>query len=162
MWNRLIVLAAILILASAPQAYAQRVELSGIFGFTVSDGVTGAPVLAADGNLYDTVDVKDSGSWGFGIGFNAGDNAEVGFLFGQQLSTFAVEGTAQKDVGDLTITSYHPYFAYNFGAADATARPYFLIGLGATNYGSVSYTRAGGQAGETESATQFSSTAGAA
>jgi Eukaryotic-type carbonic anhydrase len=39
------------------------------------------------------VDSKDSGSWGFGVGVNASDNAEVGFLFGQQLSTLEISGT---------------------------------------------------------------------
>ena len=159
--QRVAALAALIIVSSASAAYAQRVEVSGLFGWTLSDGVTGDPVLAGDGNLYDTVDVKDSGSWGFAVGVNATDNVEVGFLFGQQLSTMAVDGTRKLDVGDLTINTYHPYVAYNAGPLDARVRPYFLVGLGATNYGSVSFTRTGGQASETRSATQFSTTWGA-
>jgi hypothetical protein len=110
---------AALILAVAPSAYAQRVEASVLLGWTLSDGVTGDPVRALDGNLYDTVDLKDSGSWGFSFGVNATENVEVGFLFGQQLSTLAVDGTGAVDVGDLKISTYHPYLAYNVGEADA-------------------------------------------
>jgi opacity protein-like surface antigen len=158
---RLMALAAALVMVTAPSAYAQRVEVSGIFGWTLSDGVTGDPILALDGNVYDTVDLKDGFSWGVGVGVNATDNVEVGFLFGQQMSTLAVEGTTRREVGDLTINTYHPYVAFNLGEADARVRPYFLIGLGATNYGSVDFVRANGQADETDSATQFSTTWGA-
>jgi opacity protein-like surface antigen len=160
MWNRLLAITALLILVSSSSAYAQRVELSGIFGWTLSDGVTGDAVLAGDGNLYDEIDLKDSGSWGFSIGVNATDSFEVGFLFGQQMSTLSVLGTAEREVGDLTINTYHPYFAYNGGRRDSTVRPFFLVGLGATNYGGVSFTRLNGESDETESQTQFSTTWG--
>ena len=161
MWNRLMATAAILILASASSAYAQRVEVSGLFGWTLSDGVDGDGVLAADGNVYNEVDVKDSASWGFAVGVNATDNIEVGFLFGQQLSTLEVGGTATAELGDLTVNTYHPYVAFNAGEVDASVRPYFMIGFGATNYGSVEFTGLGGQQRETGSETQFSSTWGA-
>ena len=161
MSKRLVTLAALLTLVVAAPAAAQRVEVSGIFGWTLSDGVTGQAVLAGDGNLYDTIDVKDSASWGFAVGVNASDNFEVGFLFGQQMSTLAIEGTQVRDVGDLKINTYHPYFAFNAGDVDSTVRPYFMIGLGATNYGAVEFTGANGQARETGSETQFSTTWGA-
>jgi hypothetical protein len=113
MTNRLIVTATVMMLLPAASAFAQRVEVSVTGGWTLSDGVSGDPILAGDGNLYDRVDSKDSGSWGFGVGVNASDNAEVGFLFGQQLSTLEISGTTTRDVGDLTVNSYHGYFAYN-------------------------------------------------
>jgi opacity protein-like surface antigen len=153
--------AAVLILASASSAYAQRVEVSGLFGWTLSDGVDGDGVLAADGNIYDAVDVTDSASWGFAVGVNATDNVEVGFLFGQQMSTLEISGTTTTELGDLKVNTYHPYVAFNAGEVDATVRPYFLIGLGATNYGSVSFTGVGGQQRETGTETQFSTTWGA-
>jgi hypothetical protein len=135
--------------------------VSGLFGWTLSDGVTSDGVLAPDGNIYDAVDVKDSFSWGFDIGVNATDNIQVGFLFGQQLSTLGLEGTATREVGDLTINTYHPYVAFNAGAPDAPVRPYLMVGFGATNYGSVDFTRADGTAASTGSETQFSTTWGA-
>jgi opacity protein-like surface antigen len=99
--------------------------------------------------------------WGFMVGVNATDNFEVGFMFGQQMSTLRVEGTATRDIGDFNVNTYHPYFAYNFGESDATARPYILLGLGATNYSGVSFTRANGTTADIGSETQFSGTLGA-
>jgi hypothetical protein len=162
MFRRVTTIAAILLVGSAASAMAQpRVQMSVFGGWTISDGVTGDPVRAADGNTYDTLDVKDSGSWGFAFGVNATENFEVGFLFGQQMSTLAVSGTTTRDVGDLSINSYFPYVAYNMGGADAKVRPYILLGLGATSYGSVDYTTATGQAASTSSQTQFAGTFGA-
>lgn len=160
---QLIVSAALLVVMSTPaavSAQSSRVEVSGIFGWTVSDGVDGQGILAGDGNIYDAVDVKDAFSWGFSVGILATENAEVGFLFSQQMSQMRLDGTAIREVGDLTVNSYHPYFAYNFMTEDSKVRPYLLIGLGATNYGAVSFTRANGQTGETGSETQFSTTWG--
>ena len=161
MRSRFIAAAAVVFLATASSAYAQKVEASVLFGWTLSDGVTGNAVLAADGNLYDAIDVKDSASWGFDIGFNATDNVQVGFLFGQQLSTLAVEGTATRELGDFTINTYHPYVAFNAGPPDAKVRPYLMIGFGATNYGKVNFTGIAGESRQTGGETQFSTTWGA-
>ena len=155
------VVATGLVLASFAPAYAQRAEVSGIIGWTLADGVEGDARLAGDGNLYDRVDPKDSVNWGFIVGFNATDNFEVGFQFGQQLTTAEIGGTNTVELGDLTINTYHPYVAFNAAPPDATVRPYLMVGFGATNYGSVSFTGVGGQARETGSETQFSTTWGA-
>lgn len=156
-----VVAAAVLMVGMAAPASAQpRVEASVFGGWTFSDGVSGDAVRADDGNIYDEVDVEDGGSWGLTLGANVTDAIEVGFLFGQQLSTLRVRGTADTEVGDLTINTYHPYVAFNVGDADSPLRPYLLVGLGATNYGSVAFTRPNGAAGETSSETQFSSTWG--
>ena len=160
MCNRFSVIAALLILTTAPSAYAQRVEVSGLFGWSLSDGVTGDPVLAGDGNIYDAVDVKDSASWGLAVGVNATDNVEVGFLFGQQLSTLEVSGTATRDLGDLTVNTYHPYVAYNVGEVDGRVRPFVLVGFGATSYPGVTYVAATGDTRETDGETRFSTTWG--
>lgn len=160
MLKRVMAMAAVAVFMSAP-AFAQKAEISGLFGWTLSDGVEGDAILAGDGNLYDTVDVKDSASWGFAVGFNATDNVEVGFLFGQQLSKLSISGTADRELGDLKINTYHPYVAFNFAPPDARVRPYLMVGFGATNYGSVDFTRANGTADTTGSETQFSTTWGA-
>jgi Outer membrane protein beta-barrel domain len=157
---RILALVAAAIMASAGSAYAQRVEVSGLFGWTFSDGVEGDAV-AVGGELFDAVDLKDSASWGVAVGINATDNVEVGFLFGQQLSTLAIEGTTEVELGDININTYHPYVAFNAGAPDARVRPYFMVGFGATTFGGVDYTRLNGTTGTTESDTQFSTTWGA-
>ena len=51
--------------------------------------------------------------------------------------------------------------AFNAAAPDAPVRPYLMIGFGATNYGSVDFTRGNGVAASTGSETQFSTTWGA-
>jgi len=161
MTKRIALLAVAAMLAAAGTASAQkRVEISGLLGYTYSDGVDGQGVLAGNGEIYDSIEPKDSFNWGFGVGVLVGRNAEVGFLFGQQMSTLQVGGTTTTDVGDFNINTYHGYFAYNFGAPESPVRPYVLVGLGATNYGSVSFTRANGEPDETGSETQFSTTWG--
>jgi outer membrane protein W len=150
-------LLCVVMLTPAVASAQARVEVSGIAAWTLSDGVEGDGIRALDGNIYDAIDIKDSFSWGFGVGFNVSETAEVGFLFNQQMSTLRVQGTNTVDVGDMNVTSYHPYFAYNFGESDATVRPFILLGLGATSYASVPFTRPG-FSGETGGDTQFSTT----
>ena len=113
------------------------------------------------GGVFDRIDPKDSFKWGLGVGVLATDNAEVGFLFGQQMTTLQAGGTSTKDIGDMNVNTYHGYFGYNFGDADAKVRPYVMGGMGATNFSSVDFTRANGQPGSTASETQFSTTWGA-
>ena len=57
-----------------------------------------------------------------------------------QPTELEASGTVTTTVGDMSIYNYHGYYAYNFGGVGATARPYLLIGLGATSYGSVDAT----------------------
>ena len=162
MFRKVMTIAAVLVTMSATSAMAQsRVNVAIFGGYTFSDGVTGNSFKAGDGNTYNGVDVKDSANWGFSFGVNATPNVEVGFLFGQQMSTLNLTGTATREVGDLTINSYFPYLAYNMGDEDAKARPYILFGVGATNYGSVNYTKADGKAASTGGNTQFAGTIGA-
>jgi hypothetical protein len=136
------------LVAGAAQAQDPRVELSGTAGWTFSDGVN-------VGGLDDSpirVDPKDAFSWGARIGFNLTPNTELGFLFNMQSTDLEASGIVNLSVPQ-TVYNYHGYFAYNFGEADATARPYVLGGVGATQYGSLK-TPVGDIGGDT----QFSST----
>jgi hypothetical protein len=151
---------AVLVAAASPALAQNRVEVSGFFGWTFSDGVSGDAVLASDGNVYDKVDPKDSMSWGLLMGFLVNPNTEVGFMYSRQQSKLVFGGTTEREVGDLAISGYHAYFAYNFGPDDAVARPFVFGGLGATNFGSVDFN-IGGVPRSTGSETQFSSTWGA-
>jgi len=160
MWKRAVGIGVLGLFASVAPAAAQKVEVTGIFGWSISDGVTYDAVQGLDGNIYNEVDVKDSASWGFSAAYLVNEQVEVGFLFNQQLSTMLVKGTIEREVGDLTVTNYHPYIGFNFGEADAMVRPYFLLGFGATHYPEVEFT-AGGVQRKTFSATQFSTTWGA-
>lgn len=158
-----IVTVLLLLVTGVAPAFAQshKMEVSGFFGWSLSDGVDGNAVLAGNGQIYDKIEPKDSGIYGFSVGALLGEGAEVGFLFSQQPSTLMVSGTSDLELGDMKINTYHGYFAYNFGEVDAKTRPFVFIGLGATNYGSVDVTTPGGRAFTTGGETQFSTTWGA-
>ena len=161
MLKRILMWTGILVIAGALPAFAQaRVEISGFTGWVFSDGVSGDATIGADGAIYDRIDPKDSGNFGFSAGVLVNDNAEVGFIYSRQLSTLLVSGTSEREIGDLAVSTYHGYFGYNWGDADAPVRPYFFGGLGATNFGSVTGTILG-QTRTINSETQFSTTWGA-
>ena len=132
-----------LLLAGTAQAQDPRIEVGGSAGWTNSDGVTFDGVRAGDGNVYNGIEPKDSFSWSLNFGYFVNTNVEVGFLFDQQKSTLQVTGSAVREIGDMSVNNYHGYFAYNFGDSDAPTRPFVLIGLGATNFGSIDATVAG-------------------
>jgi opacity protein-like surface antigen len=146
-----------------PPALAQepRAEIGIFAGWAFSEGVTGDSVVSGDGNVYNRLDPKDAFKWGLSIGVLATEQAEAGFLFGQQQSTLQAGGTNRLDIGDMTVNTYHGYFAYNFNDADDPVRPYVMGGVGATQFGSVDYTRRNGQSGTIDGVTRFSTTWGA-
>jgi hypothetical protein len=160
MFVRIALALFVIIAVAAPPAFAQKAEVGVWAGWTLSDGVSGNAFLAGDGNIYDRVDPKDGGSWGFNVGFLIGDNAEVGFMYGHEFSTLQISGTNDVELGDLGITGYHGYFAYNFGDSTAKIRPFVFGGLGATSFSDVDFqtiNRSGTISGES----QFSTTWGA-
>ena len=124
----------------AASASAQRAEVSGTVGWTFSEGVSGNAVPVPGVGTFDRIDPKDAFSWGLRIGFLPGENSEIGFLYNQQATDLELGGTTTVKLGELKLHNYHGYYAYNFGSAEATARPYVLFGLGATQFGTVSVT----------------------
>jgi opacity protein-like surface antigen len=148
--------------ATASWAQDMRVEISGMGAWTLSDGVTGGPVLAGDGNIYDSIGPKDAFSYSIDLGYFVNENIQVGFLFSQQKSKMEIAGTATRELGDWSVDNYQGTFTYNFGEADGKARFYFLGGLGATRYGSVSFNPVAtpAQTREIGGETQFSTTWG--
>ena len=140
MTRRVSLMLAVAVLSSpVVRAQDHNVELSGTAGWVFSDGVTGSGDFAR-------IDPKDAFSWGLRIGFLVNENVEVGGLFNLQSTSYELGSVAggALDVGDVSIYNYHGYVAYNFGVADAGVRPYFLGGLGVTQYGSFT-TALGGQ-----------------
>jgi len=151
----------LVVLSSAAWAQTPKVEVTGLIGYTLADGVSGDPFLAANGQTYNRADPQDSVNFGFSIGFLVSPAAEVGFLWRRQPTKIDVSGSAVTTLGDLNIDGYHGYFAYNIGDPESKVRPYVMGGLGATHYGQVSFTKASGQQSETTGGTQFSTTWGA-
>lgn len=125
--------------ASAAWAADPRWEIGATVGWTFSDGVSGTPQDAALAD-YTRIDPKDEFSWGARVGFFATPSLEVGALLAVQPTTLELGGTSVLEIGSERVDNYHGYVAWNFGAPDATARPYVLGGLGATRFGSLSAT----------------------
>ncbi len=158
MIRKLTWMAAVGVLAAGVASAQQpRVEVGATVGYTSSDGVTGGPVLIPGFGTFDEASPKDSMSWGLRLGFMVNDNVEVGALFNQQKSTMEIKGTSTAEIGDQSVNNYHGYVAYNFGDADSAVRPYFLGGLGATDYGSIS-AKLGNLSRQIDGGTQFSTT----
>jgi hypothetical protein len=139
------VAALAVLVASAPRADAQVAEISGNYGYTFSEGVSGDDVVGGDGNTYNELNPTSSQSYHFTFGITPTQNVEVGFLWGRQQSQLEAKGTATVIVGDMNVDNYHGYFAYNFGEPQGAVRPFVVAGIGATNYGSVSFTGVSGR-----------------
>src|SRR5262245_63619487 len=138
MRNRIPIAIALIIATATTPLFAQRAQVSAWGGWTFSDGVEAQnSVVGPNGQIYNRIDPKDSGHWGFDVGFLAGENAEFGFMYSNQFSQLLVGGTTDTEIGDMSVRTYHGYFQYNFGAAESPVRPYVFGGFGATNYGSV-------------------------
>ncbi len=157
--SRVIGAGVVMVLAAAPSALAQ-VEVSGNIGYVSSEGVTTDGILAGDGNIYDEISPVSGLGYHFTFGVMAGEQFEVGFLWGRQQSELEVGGTNAVTIGDMNIDNYHGYFQYNFGDSSSKVRPFVMGGLGATKYGNVDFTRLNGQAGTIDSNTRFSTTWG--
>ena len=156
------IISALLVLATTSAAWAQspKVEVAGLFGYSLTDGVSGDPRKALDGNVYDRIDPKDSMAFGLSFGYFISPKAEIGFLWRRQPTSIEVSGTTVKALGDMNIDGYHVFGAYYFGDEEAKVRPYVLGGLGATNYGAFSFQSPTGTQ-TTGGNAQFSTTFGA-
>ena len=156
-------LGALFVLALSSPAWAQatRGDISLLFGYTLSDGVSGGPYKAPDGATYDRVDPKDSMMFGISGGVYITPSWEIGFIWRRQPTTLEMSGTKTVDLGDTEIDGYHAFFAYHAGESEARVRPYVLFGLGATHYGGFSFTVPGGTTQTAPGETQFSGTVGA-
>jgi Outer membrane protein beta-barrel domain len=159
MFKRIVFAACALMLASAP-AFAQKAEVGVTFGWVFADGVSGNTYIVPGVGTFSRVDPKDSFGWGIDLGFFIGPNAEVGFLYSNQPTKLQVSGSTTVDVGNMSVNTYHGTYTYNFGAHDAAVRPYLMGGLGATDFGGVSYSTVN-RTGTTQGATRFSTTWGA-
>ena len=159
MIRKAILVAGVLALAAATaQAQDARVEVSGTAGWTFSDGVSGG-TTTVNGEDFSRIDPKDAFSWGARIGFFATPNVEVGAPV-QQPGDEPRDRRARRHgrrSATRSVYNYHGYVAYNFGDADASVRPYFLGGLGATQFGTVN-VNFGGVQRDIGGTTKFSTT----
>jgi hypothetical protein len=151
-------IAGVLTVAVAAPAGAQaRFELSGLGGFTFSEGISGNQITTPNGT-FTGIQVKNGGSFGFSFAVMTENGGEVGFQWSRQMSTLGVRGIPSFDIGDMNLDNYHVYFAINT-MREAKVHPYISIGFGATDYGAVSYSTANGS-GEINGPVKFSFKAG--
>ena len=158
--NRTLIVLTSLTALAASNAWAQKVEIGAVAGWTLSDGVTGDAIRAGDGNLYNGLGPKDSFSYALDLGFFVSENIEIGGLFSQQKSNLLFDGAVERDLGSWSVDNYHGYLAFNSGDHQSKARFYFLAGLGATRYGGLNFTTATGTARSIGGTSQFSTTWG--
>ena len=147
--------------ATTASAQTPRISISGLFGYTFADGVSGDGIPALDGNIYNRIDPQDSVHFGFSAGVFVNPQTEIGFLWRRQMTKLDISGTSTRTLGDQNIDNYHGYFAYYFGDPDAKVNPFFLGGFGATHFSSVDFTSLAGFQASTVSVTQFSTVWGA-
>jgi len=153
--NRVFVMVSVLALAAgAASAQDKRVEIGGNVGWVFSDGVTFDGVVV-NGNIFDSIEPKDSISYGFNLGVFATENVQVEFAWTRQDSTLVAGGSTEMEVVDQSVDNYMGNVVYHFGDSDATVRPYVFGGLGATRYGSISFAGLNGVQREIDGESKF-------
>ncbi len=132
-------IAGVLAIVVAVPARAQsRFELGVTGGWIFSEGVDGDPVATPNGT-FTGITVKSGPALGVSFAVLNQSGGEIGFQWGRQWSKLGVKGIPSVEIGDLNIDQYHATFGYN-AMPGAKVRPFLSIGLGATNYSSVSYS----------------------
>jgi outer membrane protein W len=141
MLRKMIVLMSVgAVLTCVAPAAAQKMEIGTTFNSGLSDGVSGESHLAVDGHVYDRIDPSNGFAWGLQIGYYITPQWETEFIYSHQGSQLEIGGTNTFTVGDMSVSTYHGAITYNFGEEESRFRPYIFGGLGATNYGSVTFT----------------------
>jgi hypothetical protein len=159
MIGRVLIATGLVVAFAAPAQAQGRFEVSFTGGYSTSEGITGDTIITPAGS-FNSIDVKSGAAFGLSFGYVLESGGEVGFLWGRQMSKIGVSGTTEIEIGDMNIDHYHGYFAYNF-LPDGNVHPYLLIGFGATDYGSVDFTRSTGDPGTVAGPVRFSTTWGA-
>jgi len=159
MTRRVLIAAGLMAATAAPAQAQNRFEVSFTGGYSTSEGVSGDAIVAP-GGTFTGIDVKSGGSFGLSFGYVLENGGEVGFLWGRQISKLAVSGATTIGIGDMNIDHYHGYLAYSF-LPDSGIRPYLMVGLGATGYGAVDFTRSTGAPGTVSGPMRLSTTWGA-
>ena len=84
-----------MVMLAAMPAFAQKAEVGVTFGWVLSDGVDFGSNVVAPGGVS-TASIPRTPSAGASTsGFFISPNSEVGFLYGQQLSTLQASGKAR-------------------------------------------------------------------
>ena len=118
----------------ASAAAAQNgIEISGFFGYSFSEGIdVTRGTLASE--FIDHVDVGSSISYGGAINYWIDNQTQVGVQFGLQDTSLGVKGSVNRELTGMNVYSYHGTVTYHAGSSNSDVRPFFMFGLGATQY----------------------------
>jgi len=82
----------------------------------------------------DEVHPADGLAYGGAINYWVNGQIQVGFQLGIQDSGLEVNGTSGGEVTGMSVYNYHGIATYNWGTSNSQFRPFFVFGLGATQY----------------------------
>jgi opacity protein-like surface antigen len=120
-------LAALALLCMAAPAFAQRMELALLGGYTTAGDID----KKAAG--IERLEVKGSFTWGLGAGRFFSDHVGVEATWAQQQSALLIGTRAGKaELFDMKVGLLQGSFVYQFGAHEARLKAFLLAGLGAT------------------------------
>ena len=128
-----IAIAASIASAVSPAVAQDRAEISGFFGYSFSEGIDVTRGTLVN-EFIDHVNVGSSISYGGAVNFWVDDMTQVGFLFGLQDSSLGVKGSLEREVTGLNVYNYHATATVHAGSSSSDVRPFFMFGLGATQY----------------------------
>ena len=130
----MIFLTAVLLVLGTASTFAQdyKVEISGQFGYTFSEGVDVTPTDIGGGVVINRISPTSGMSWGAQFDFLASEHWGIGFAWSQQSSTLEgrVAGEGKRDFVNMKVNNYHGVFTYNMGDYDDSVRPYIFGGIG--------------------------------
>jgi len=150
-----------LLVSSAAWAKDPKLEISGMAGYSFSDGVNTQTAVTVGGNTYNSLGPTSAFSYSFTVGYNFTENWELEFLYANQQSKLEVSGTNTLTIGDFHVSNYQGIISYNFGDPRAKARPFVFGGAGATTYPGLSAPGLDGQTHSIAGESRFASTWGA-
>ncbi|MCP3956530.1 MAG: porin family protein [bacterium] len=129
MLRRFLIPATLLIL-TASSAAAQRVEITPFYGFQFA----GEFEDRFDEGDFDGVDVDEGETYGLFLNFaldpGGPEGGQIELMYNRQETELQANRLFGPDVADLDIEYWHLGFLYQW--APGQARPYVVIGLGAT------------------------------
>jgi len=135
-FRRVVMMGWVLVLFSGlGLAQDKRFEILINLGYTLSNGVnTNTPI--GGGQTVDRITPKSGFSYGGGFNVFLSEAISAGFNFSQQNSKLEgrVVGGSKEEFADMTLANYHGVFTFHLADEDSPMRPFFLAGIGATNY----------------------------
>jgi hypothetical protein len=116
---------------AAPASAQKGIEVSGNIGYVFGEGVDiDSEILAG----IDRIDFADGMAYGGTINYWMSNEVQLGFQFGYHDSGLDAVGATTTEITSMAIYNYHGIFTYNWGTSNSQFRPFFVFGLGATQY----------------------------